>query len=121
MTIYNRNISIALDLDKTLANYESKWKAAKIGEPIAKMVEYVKSWQSKGYKVTLFTARLSHKDEAEVASQKIMIQKFLDENNLKMEMTCIKHTHFTHFIDDKAYHVIPNTGEIENVPEELKL
>lgn len=115
------NISIAVDLDKTLANYESKWKAQKVGPAIPKMIEYVKNWLSKGYKVTIFTARLSH-EGADLYNQINLIQKFLDENDLGyLEMTCIKKTEFTHFIDDKAYHCVPNTGEILNLPEELKL
>lgn len=113
------NISIALDLDKTLANYESKWRAQKVGPVIPQMLEHVKNWLAKGYKVTIFSARLSHSG-ADLEKQTKMIRQFLNENDLNLEMTCIKKTEFTHFIDDKAYHCVPNTGEILNLPEELK-
>lgn len=116
----NKNIVIYLDLDKTLAEYESKWRAQRIGPIIPKMLDNVKKWLSKGYKVVIFSARLSHSG-GDLEKQIKMIQTFLRENGLEnLDMTCIKKTEATHFIDDKAYHCVPNTGEILNLPEELK-
>lgn len=115
----NKNIHIALDLDKTLAYYESKWRAKKVGAPIPPMVDKVKLWLSKGYKVTIFSARMSHTGE-ELATQIHLIQRFLFEAGLpNLEKTAIKRMEFTHFIDDKAFHVEPNTGLIVNCPSEL--
>ena len=114
-----RNIHIALDLDKSLAYYESHWRAKKIGPPIQKMIDNVNKWLAKGYKITIFTARMSHIGE-DLENQKRMIKSFLFLAGLpNLDMTCIKHQGFTHFIDDKAYHCVPNTGEILNCPEEL--
>lgn len=115
-----RKIHIALDLDKTLAYYESKWRAKKVGEPIRPMVDKVKYWLSKGYKVTIFSARLSHSGD-ELVKQIHLIKEFLLEAGLpNLDKTAIKRMEFTHFIDDKAYHVKPNTGEILDCSEELK-
>lgn len=116
----NKNIHIALDLDKTIATYESKWRAKKIGDPIVPMVTNVIKWLNKGYKISIFTARLAKDDLEEVERQKEMILGFLRSSGLpQLPMTCIKHTYFTHFLDDKAFHVVPNTGQIQNCPEEL--
>lgn len=51
---------ILVDLDRTLAKYES-WEEQKdaIGEPIPLMLERVQRWLHFGYDVRLFTARAS--------------------------------------------------------------
>jgi histidinol phosphatase-like enzyme len=101
---------IALDLDGTLAYYDG-YKNGEIGKPIPKMLEQLKSWLAKGYKVSIFTARLSHTGEA--AKQTALIEKFLEENGLpKLNITCTKMYYFTHFVDDKAYHAEKNKGVI---------
>ena len=104
----------AVDFDATLAEYESWDKQGhEVGKPIKKMVDQVKFWLKKGHKVSIFTARLSH-GYAESEKQVGLIQNFLKENGLpdNLPITCIKAHWFTAFIDDKAYHVIPNTGVI---------
>jgi hypothetical protein len=113
-----KQIHIALDLDSTLAFYESKWKAQKVGTAIIPMLENVKKWLAKGYKVTIFSARLSHEGE-DLVNQIRMIRAFLKEHDLNLPMTATKKAEFSHFIDDKAYHVVPNSGIILNCPPEL--
>lgn len=116
----SKHIHIFLNLDSTIAYYESAWRAQKTGPPIPKMVENVKKWLTKGYKVTIFTARLARLNPTEIKHQEKMIQSFLAAAGLpELPMTAIKLQEATHFIDDKAYHVVPNTGEILNCPEEL--
>lgn len=116
----NKNTHIALDLDKTIATYESNWRARKVGDPIVPMVSNILKWLNKGYKVSIFTARLAKDNLQEIQKQEKMISGFLRSAGLpQLPMTCIKHAHFTHFLDDKAFHVIPNTGQIQNCPEEL--
>lgn len=116
----SKNINIALDLDKTLFTYESKWKAQRIGEPIPEMVENVKKWLNKGYSVTLFTARVARDDWYEILKQEKMILEALEKAGLPvLPITAIKFPQFTHFIDDKAFHSVPNIGQIVNAPLEL--
>lgn len=116
----SKNINIALDLDKTLFTYESKWKAQRIGEPIPEMVENVKKWLAKGYSVTIFSARVARDNLTDKIKQEKMISDALYKAGLPMlPITCIKFPHFTHFIDDKAFHSVPNTGQIINAPLEL--
>lgn len=114
-----RRPSRAVDFDKTLAYYESKWKARKVGPAIPEMVDQVKKWLAQGDKVTIFTARISQlydPDEArinDVAAQIDMIRTFCKENGLpELPITAVKKKEFTHFYDDKAFHVIPNKGRI---------
>jgi hypothetical protein len=43
-----------------------------------------------------------------------MIRVFLEKYGLpQFDITATKHYYFTHFIDDKAYHVVPNKGVID--------
>lgn len=108
-------IHIAIDLDKTLAYHSSGWGISKIGPPIEPMVENVKKWLAKGYKVTVFTARMSHSGE-ELETQIQLITKFLRDAGLpNLHKTATKLPEFTHIIDDRAYHVSPNSGIISQL------
>lgn len=110
----HKEVHIALDFDGTLAQYESwDFQGHKIGEPIKPMVDNVKRWLKKGYKVSIFTARLSH-SRPESEQQIALIEQFLRENDLPiLQITCMKMWYFTHFVDDKAYHAELNKGWIE--------
>lgn len=110
----NKNIHIALDLDKTLAYHESGWGIDKIGSPIPNMVDNVKKWLSKGYKVTIFSARMSYSGE-KLEKQIELIKQFLNDAGLpNLPKTATKLPEFSHFIDDRAYHVDRNTGIISD-------
>ena len=122
----NKNIHIACDLDSTLAYYESKWRAKKIGHVLEPMKQNILRWLDKGYKVTIFTARVEGlygrdiNQKLEALEQIRMISDWLEQNGLpRLPITAIKLKSFTHFIDDKAFHVELNTGLIDNCPEEL--
>lgn len=110
----HKEIHIAVDFDGTLAEYEGWDKQGHIiGKPIKPMVENLKRWLKKGYKVSIFTARLSH-SELESAQAIQLISQFLLENGLPiLPITCMKMYWFTHFVDDKAYHAELNKGWIE--------
>lgn len=105
----------AVDFDGVLAHYSS-WEEQgnQVGKPIQPMIKKVKSWLRKGIKVSIFTARLTH-GAIESEKQILLIQNFLRENDLpdNLQITPLKMSYFTHFVDDRAYHVIPNTGIIE--------
>ena len=110
----HKEVHIAVDFDGTLAHYDT-WEGQfhNVGAPIKPMVENVKRWLAKGYKVSIFTARLSH---SRVESEQAIaaIEKFLVDNGLPiLQITCMKMYYFTHFVDDKAYHAEKNKGWIE--------
>jgi len=111
----HKEIHIAVDFDGTLAEYDTwEFQGNEFGKPIKPMIDNVKRWLKKGYKVSIFTARLSH-SRVESEQQIILIQEFLKENGLpeSLPITCIKSYWFTHFVDDKAYHAELNKGWIE--------
>lgn len=108
-----KRIHIALDFDKTLAYHESSWGISRVGEPIPSMLKKVKEWVAKGYKITIFTARLSH-DLVQSKAQERLIKDFLAKNDLPdFDVTSTKKPYFSHIIDDRAYHVFPNTGILQ--------
>lgn len=114
----NKTIHIACDLDATLAQRLPGEDLSRIGEPIQPMIDQVKIWLSKGYKVSIFTARVSnwHKDGSmrtpqTKQRQRSMILRFLEENGLPaLLITADKSPQFTHFVDDKAVEVYKNKG-----------
>lgn len=107
-------VHIALDFDKTLAYHESKWGISRIGDPIWPMVEKTKEWLSKGYGVTIFTVRMSTEGDT-LKKQTQMIDDFLTSVGLPiLPKTAMKQRHFSHFVDDRAYHVEPNVGKLSD-------
>lgn len=114
----NKPIHIAIDLDKTLAFHESSWGVSRVGEPIVPMVEKVKEWLTKGYKVTIFTSRVNEFDRSskkEIDEQVKMIEEFLNRAGLPLlPITSIKRRYFTHYVDDRSYHVERNLGKISD-------
>ena len=109
-----KNVHIALDFDKTLAYYKSGSVIESVGAPILPMLEKVHEWLSKGYNITIFSARFSYVGE-KLEKQQKLVTNFLKENGLpNLPKTAVKYPKFTHFIDDKGYHVEPNMGIISN-------
>lgn len=101
---------IGVDLDGTLAIYDGWQGPEHIGEPIAPMVERVKGWLSSGYDVKIFTARVSHPEQAPLVRAAIM--KWLAETGLpQLEVTNIKDYAMLELWDDRAVQVEPNTGQ----------
>jgi hypothetical protein len=108
----NKKRHIAIDLDKTLANYNSKWGIIHdIGEPIPKMLNRLKEWINEGVKVTIFTARVGHDNIELNKSQTIKIQNWLEKHGLpRLDVTANKSHTFTEIWDDKAISVNENDG-----------
>jgi hypothetical protein len=105
---------IGVDLDGTLAE-ESRdnFHPYRIGKPIPKMLQFTKELIAAGETVKIFTARVSVTKEDH--KQKIItaIQDWLEIWGLpRLEVTNIKSQGLKVLFDDRAYHVIPNTGLI---------
>lgn len=101
---------VCVDLDGTLAKYD-KWRGVKhIGEPVLEMVERVKEWLDQGIEVRIFTARASHSEEKLEAIP--IIQEWCKKHiGQVLEITCQKDYATIEIWDDRAIHVIPNTGK----------
>lgn len=102
---------IGVDLDGTLAFYD-KWRGhTHIGDPVPTMLARVKEWLSNGQRVKIFTARVSG-DKKEAQEVREAVAVWLAKNGVQpLEVTCIKDYAMLTLWDDRAVHVIPNTGE----------
>jgi hypothetical protein len=106
---------IAIDLDGTLAHYDG-WKGPGIiGDPIPEMVEKVKLFMANGFAFWVFTARIAPDSTIEIKGdafqEHVAILEWLRKHEIPItDVTCIKHKFFCEFWDDRAKHVVPNTG-----------
>lgn len=103
---------LAVDLDGTLAQYYGWVSEEHIGEPVVSIVAAINARRAAGWKVAIFTARVSG-DPEEAQRAEVAIWKWLDFYNIKVEgITCTKHKHFSEFWDDRARQVVFNKGHI---------
>jgi hypothetical protein len=118
-----KNGWIGIDLDGTLAEYHGWVSEDHIGAPIAPMVAFVKELIADGKDVRIFTARV---DGGEVAtamghehahffrdvekSTKGVQAWCLEHLGVALPVTCKKDFGMIALYDDRAFHVIPNTG-----------
>ena len=98
---------IGVDLDGTLAHY-THWQGTKhIGEPIPKMVGFVKKLLQKGIDVKIFTARI---DDPKALPY---IKEWLKKNGLgDLDVTNVKDMNCIRIYDDRCRQVEQNTGRI---------
>lgn len=103
---------IGVDLDRTLAYYDTWRGLTHIGRPIPQMLERVQRWVQEGKTVKIFTARYSLPDGPERDELVTAIHKWLAEHNLPpLEVTNVKDFGCVEIWDDIAVQVIPNTGD----------
>lgn len=110
---------IGVDLDGTLAHYTT-WRAdGSIGPPVEKMLARVKQWLADGREVRIVTARVAEvefRGQAQPAHERAQAQRELVEAwceqwvGQKLVVTCCKDLDMVALYDDRAFHVIPNTG-----------
>ena len=108
------NAWIGVDLDSTLAHYDTWRTDGSVGEPIWPMVERVKNWLSEGKRVKIFTARVSyHPLQRHTREEMIeIIQDWCEEHiGERLEVTNEKDYLMAELWDDRAVQVEPNVGE----------
>jgi hypothetical protein len=97
--------SIGVDFDGTLAQYDG-WKGEDVlGEPIPKMVTRVKNLIADGKDVVIFTARGNSKVSRDAIKK--WCKKHLGK---ELEVTNIKKPEMEVFYDDRAKEVVENKG-----------
>jgi len=111
---------IGVDLDGTLAEHywphKGPYEHTRIGDPIAPMVEQVKSWLLAGETVKIFTARVSsapngHEGIGPVAeARQAIIAWCIYHFGKALPVTCVKDYNLKALYDDRAWHVEHNTG-----------
>jgi hypothetical protein len=108
---------IGVDLDRTLAHYES-WEKNRdsIGEPVKEMIYRVKTWLKAGVEVRIFTARANKLENFRFAEDFMRIEAWCEKHiGQKLKVTCSKDFDCIALIDDIAISVVPNSGEFNNV------
>ncbi|MFT3671290.1 hypothetical protein [Aestuariivirga sp.] len=100
---------IGVDLDGTLAHYDT-WRGIEhIGEPIPKMMARVRQWVAEGKRVKIMTARVAG---AEGESAKLYIRRWLNNYGLfTVDITNVKDFEMIELWDDRAVSVQKNTGD----------
>lgn len=103
---------LAVDLDGTLAVYNGWSGEDHIGDLVLPVAEKIKQRVNDGWKVAIFTARVSGQP-AEAAHAEGIIWRWLEDNNIAnfiSGITANKHKHFREFWDDRAIAVVKNHG-----------
>lgn len=99
---------IGVDLDGTLAHYDT-WRGVEhVGEPIEAMVRRVTQWLADGREVRIFTARIS---DGEPRTREVIEQWCLRHIGLVLPVTNVKDFGMVELWDDRAVQVEANTGE----------
>ncbi len=106
---------IGVDLDGTLAQYDTWRGVGHIGEPVPAMLARVKQWLAEGQEVKIFTARVSpvavHLNGGSLADS---LKPIMDWCKLHLgEIIAVTHEKdmaMTQLWDDRAVQVQPNTG-----------
>jgi hypothetical protein len=102
---------IGVDLDGTLAHYDSWQGHEHIGIPIPLMMDRVRQWLAEGRRLKIFTARVSTADRMERQQCVAAIGNWLESHGLpRLEITCVKDYGMLELWDDRAVQVIKNTG-----------
>lgn len=105
---------IGVDLDGTLAHYESGQGVKHVGAPIPRMVERVKRWLARGFDVRIMTARVcGMAGEEDRRAQIEMIARWCTEHiGEQLPITCEKDFEMVELWDDRAIRVERNKGLI---------
>ena len=106
---------VGIDLDGTLATYD-RWRGVDhIGEPIAAMVEYVKTLLWAGIEVRIFTARVQEGARAIQAIERWCMEHI----GVMLPITDRKDFSMVFCVDDRAVSVERNTGRMLVEPPEI--
>ena len=122
---------IGVDLDGTLAYYDTWHGPEHIGEPVPAMLDRVKRWLEEGKDVRIFTARV---ERATLAMSMVGPDSDVSQNFTVVEacirrwcekhigrplpITCCKDYGMIELWDDRCIQVIPNTGR--TIADELE-
>jgi methionine synthase I (cobalamin-dependent) len=106
---------IGVDLDGTLAQYETWVDAEHIGAPVPAMVGRVKNMLMMGHHVKLMSARASSNGtitrDLEAAKFRVAAHAWMiDHLGIALPVTSEKNFAMIELWDDRAVQVMPNTG-----------
>jgi hypothetical protein len=119
-----KNGWIGVDLDGTLAEYHGWQNELHIGPPIAVMVAMIKAWVAEGQEVRIFTARVNPDVISTLGTAESYAGRNVDAIVTAIKDWCLEHVGHALEVtykkdyamialyDDRAFHVIPNTGAV---------
>ena len=110
---WERSMTVAVDLDGTLAEYHGWTDDGSVGRPVSRMVGRVKQWLAEGKSVVILTARVCHGDPH---GQEPIVRAWLNDTfgrevAEQIKITSEKDWSMVEIWDDRAVQVIMNTGE----------
>jgi hypothetical protein len=106
------------DLDGTLAKHEPGQGVGRVGEPVLLMVAELRRHLMAGHECRIMTARVSCRNEREVAQQTEIIHAWLEAQGLpRLRVTCCKDYAMVALYDDRAIQVVPNDGRVFMHPD----
>lgn len=111
---------IGVDLDGTLAKYDS-WRGAEhIGDPVPAMLLRVRRWLVKGEDVRIVTARVGPQgDHHQLARARLAIELWCKQHIGRiLPVTAAKDFAMRVLYDDRAVQVETNTGRLIGAKEE---
>lgn len=97
---------IGVDLDGTLAHYDSGQGIATVGAPVPRMLARVLAWLADGEDVRVFTARANEPGQIPLIEE--WCQRHL---GVVLPVTATKDYEMVQLWDDRAVAVRKNTGE----------
>jgi len=96
-----------VDLDGTLAYYDSRSSIDEIGQPVPAMLHLVKKMLNNGIRIKIFTARAQDPDQLGI------IRRWMKNNGLpELEITNVKDYSMQRLYDDRCIQVERNTGRL---------
>lgn len=112
----DQDVWIGVDLDGTLAYFDSWQGLEHIGKPVPTMAKRVLHWIEQGHKVKILTARAS------VPEGIPPVERWLKKHKLPaLEVTNAKDFYMLELWDDRAVQIIPNMGKPVISPSVLSL
>lgn len=120
---------VGIDFDGTLSHHEAGDTTDGCGEPIPAMVAFVQKLLADGVEVRICTARVwVPRDERwnpelanECGRQRLMIMDWCEKHiGKRLQVTCEKDPGMLLLLDDRAVHVMRNTGHFD-MPSDVKV
>lgn len=99
-----------VDLDGTLAHYDSWIDTATIGKPIPSMVERIQAWRAQGIEVRIVTARVAPDNPDASTAREYIAHWLMKHVGEVLPITHNKDEHMWELWDDRAVQVEKNTG-----------
>ena len=103
-----------VDLDGTFAHYDraelEKHGPEHIGEPIKPILNMIKRLVREGKRVKIMTARVA--GDRDGKARRAIVRYCEKHVGCRLEVTCVKDFEMVALYDDRAFHVVENTGKI---------